>query len=218
MEWDWHYTGDILPDLLDGLRVTVTATLLGYVIAVLLGLVWTLLRRTPSAVVNQTVRWVTEFVRSTPLLVQLFFLYYVLPTWGITLGPLTAGVIGLGLHYSTYTAEVYRGGIDDVPRGQWEAAVALNLPRSRTWLDVILPQAIRRVVPTLGNYLIAMFKDSPLLLGINVAELLNTAYTTGTHTLRFLEPITLVGVLFVLVSVVSSVLVRRLERRSHATD
>ncbi|WP_018657167.1 ectoine/hydroxyectoine ABC transporter permease subunit EhuD [Actinomadura flavalba] len=213
MEWDWTYTGEILPDLLNGLRVTVTATIAGYAIALVLGLVWTLLRRTPSRIVNQTVRWVTEFIRSTPLLVQLFFIYYVMPTFGVTLGPLVAGIIGLGLHYSTYTAEVYRAGIADVPKGQWEACTALNLPRSRTWLDVILPQAIRRVVPTLGNYLIAMFKDSPLLLAINVLELLGTAYQIGAQTLKFLEPITVVGLLFVAVSVVSSILVRRLEKR-----
>ncbi|GLW63267.1 ectoine/hydroxyectoine ABC transporter permease subunit EhuD [Actinomadura rubrobrunea] len=213
MTWDWHYTGEILPDLLDGLRVTVIATLLGYLIALVLGLVWTLLRRTPSRIVNQTVRWVVEFIRSTPLLVQLFFIFYVLPGWGLTLGALTAGVIGLGLHYSTYTSEVYRAGIADVPRGQWEACTALNLPRRRAWQDVILPQAVRKVVPALGNYLIAMFKDSPMLLAINVVELLGAAYHAGAETLRYLEPITVVGVLFVIVSVLSSIVVRRLEAR-----
>ncbi|MEU6034907.1 ectoine/hydroxyectoine ABC transporter permease subunit EhuD [Actinomadura sp. NPDC047616] len=213
MTWDWNYTGEILPDLLDGLRVTVLATVLGYLIALVLGLVWTLLRRTPSRAVNQTVRWVVEFIRSTPLLVQLFFIFYVLPTWGLTLGALTAGVIGLGLHYSTYTSEVYRAGIADVPRGQWEACTALNLPRHRAWQDVILPQAVRKVVPSLGNYLIAMFKDSPLLLAINVSEMLGAAYQAGAETLRYLEPITVVGVLFVIVSVLSSIVVRRLERR-----
>ncbi|GLZ10709.1 ectoine/hydroxyectoine ABC transporter permease subunit EhuD [Actinomadura sp. NBRC 104425] len=213
MTWDWNYTGEILPDLLDGLRVTVLATVLGYLIALVLGLVWTLLRRTPSRAVNQAVRWVVEFIRSTPLLVQLFFIFYVLPSWGLTLGALTAGVIGLGLHYSTYTCEVYRAGIADVPRGQWEACVALNLPRRRAWQDVILPQAVRRVVPSLGNYLIAMFKDSPLLLAISVSELLGAAYRAGAETLRYLEPITVVGVLFVIVSVLSSIVVRRLERR-----
>ncbi|MBX6767820.1 MAG: ectoine/hydroxyectoine ABC transporter permease subunit EhuD [Actinomadura rubrobrunea] len=213
MTWDWHYTGEILPDLLDGLRVTVTATLLGYLIALVLGLVWTLLRRTPSRIVNQAVRWAVEFIRSTPLLVQLFFIFYVLPGWGLTLGALTAGVIGLGLHYSAYTSEVYRAGIADVPRGQWEACTALNLPRRRAWQDVILPQAVRKVVPALGNYLIAMFKDSPLLLAINVVELLGAAYHAGAETLRYLEPVTVVGVLFVIVSVLSSIVVRRLEAR-----
>jgi polar amino acid transport system permease protein len=217
MQWDWNYTWDILPDLLRGLRTTVIATLLGYVIALLLGMVWTLLRRSPSRVFNGAVRWVTEFVRSTPLIPQLFFVYYVLPSWGLTIGPLTAGVITLGIHYSTYTAEVYRAGISDIPRGQWEACTALNLPRSRAWLDVVLPQAIRRVIPTLGNYLIAMFKDSPQLLVIQVTEMLLAAYKAGTESYRMLEPITLVGVLFIVVSVISSILVRRLERR-YATN
>ncbi|QXJ25483.1 ectoine/hydroxyectoine ABC transporter permease subunit EhuD [Actinomadura graeca] len=217
MEWDWHYTGDIIPDLLRGLRYTVVATLLGYVIAVLLGLVWTLLRRTPNVLVRQAVRWVTEFIRCTPLIPQLFFVYYVMPVWGVTLSSLTAGVITLGVHYSTYTAEVYRAGISDVPRGQWEAATALNLPRSRVWLDVVLPQAVRKVIPTLGNYLIAMFKDSPLLLAIGVTELLSTAQSIGSRTFEYLEPMTMVGVLFIVVSVISSILVRRLERR-YATN
>ncbi|RKS74414.1 polar amino acid transport system permease protein [Actinomadura pelletieri DSM 43383] len=217
MDWNWDFTWEILPDLLEGLRTTVIATLLGYVIALALGLVWTLLRRSPFWILNQTVRWVTEFIRSTPLIPQLFFVFYVLPSWGLTIGPLTAGIITLGIHYSTYTAEVYRAGIADVPKGQWEACTAINLPRSRIWLDVILPQAIRRVIPTLGNYLIAMFKDSPMLLVINVSEVLLVAYKEGGRTYQYLEPITVVGVLFVVVSVISSILVRRLERRYATT-
>ncbi|MFC4908072.1 ectoine/hydroxyectoine ABC transporter permease subunit EhuD [Actinomadura gamaensis] len=217
MSWDWHYSGQVIPDLLDGLRVTVIATLLGYLIALALGLVWALLRRSPYAVVSRTVRWVTEFVRSTPLLVQLFFIFYVLPSWGITLGALTAGIVGLGLHYSTYTAEVYRAGIEDVPRGQWEAATALNLPRRRVWLGVILPQAVRRIIPTLGNYLIALFKDTPFLLGITVTELLGSAYDAGAHSLKYLEPITVAGLFFIVVSVASSLALRRLEHR-YATN
>ncbi|RFU38952.1 ectoine/hydroxyectoine ABC transporter permease subunit EhuD [Actinomadura logoneensis] len=213
MNWDWKYTGDLIPDLLDGLRVTVIATLFGYLIALALGLVWALLRRSPNRVLSQTVRWVTEFIRSTPLLVQLFFIFYVLPSWGLTLGALTAGIVGLGLHYSTYTAEVYRAGIDDVARGQWEAARALNLPRRRVWTAVVLPQAVRRIVPTLGNYLIALFKDTPFLFGITVAELLATAFDEGAHTLKYLEPITVAGLFFIIVSTVSSLVLRRLEKR-----
>ncbi len=214
MIWDWHFAGKILPDLLRGLRVTVEATLLGYLLALVLGLVWAVLRRSPSAIVNQTVRWIVEFIRSTPLLVQLSFLYFaLLPAIGLNLSALVTGVIGLGLHYSAYTSEVYRAGIADVPRGQWEAATALNLPARRVWFGVVLPQAVRKVLPTLGNYLIAMFKDSPLLLAITVPEMLHAAYGIGAKSLRFLEPITIVGVLFIIVSVLSSLLLRRLETR-----
>jgi polar amino acid transport system permease protein len=213
MIWDWHFAGKILPDLLHGLVVTIEATLMGYAVALVLGLVWAILRRSPSWIINQVVRWIVEFIRSTPLLVQLFFLFFALPSAGVKFSALVTGVIGLGLHYSSYTSEVYRAGIADVAVGQWEAATALNLPRRRVWFGVVLPQAVRKVIPTLGNYLIAMFKDSPLLLAITVPEMLHSAYDVGAKSLRFLEPMTIVGVLFVIVSVLSSLLLRRLEFR-----
>ena len=211
--WDWSYTGHVLPDLLRGLLVTLEATALGSVLAFTLGLVWALAFRAPIRWVRWPVTAVVEFVRNTPLLVQLFFLFYVLPTTGITFSPLTTGVIGLGLHYSTYTAEVYRAGIDGVPAGQWEAATALSLPRRRTWTAVILPQAIRRVVPALGNYVIAMFKDTPMLAAITVLDMLKQAEEAGAESFRYTEPITVVGLLFVLIAYPTSLLMRALERR-----
>ncbi|MFF9481206.1 ectoine/hydroxyectoine ABC transporter permease subunit EhuD [Streptomyces sp. NPDC014733] len=211
--WSWGYVGDILPDLLKGLGVTVEATLLGSLVSFVLGLVWALALRSPSRWVTWPVGAVVEFIRNTPLLVQLFFLFFVLPSWGLTFSPLVTGVIGLGLHYSTYTAEVYRAGIDGVPAGQWEAAVALNLPRRRTWTAVILPQALRRVVPALGNYVIAMFKDTPMLAAITVGDMLFQANTIGATTFDYMEPITVVGVLFIVISYPTSLLLRALERR-----
>jgi polar amino acid transport system permease protein len=213
MIWDWNFAGKILPDLLRGLRVTIEATLFGYLLATVLGLIWAVLRRSSNRLVTQTVRWFVEFVRSTPLLVQLFLLFYVLPSTGVEFSALVTGIIGLGLHYSAYTAEVYRAGIAAVPRGQWEAATALNLPRRRIWVGVVLPQAVRKVIPTLGNYLIAMFKDSPMLLAITVPEMLGTAYAAGAHDFRYLEPMTIAGLLFVVVSALSSILIRRMEKR-----
>jgi len=211
--WDWAYTWDILPDLLRGLVVTVQATLVGSVVAMVLGLVFALLRRSRLVVVRIVTGGFVEFVRSTPLLVQLYFLFFVLPSLGITLSGFQAGVIGLGVHYATYTSEVYRAGIEGVPRGQWEAATALNLPTSRVWRSVILPQAIPRVLPALGNYVIAMFKETPLLSAITVLEMLAVAKDLGGQTFRYLEPLTLVGLLFLLVSLPASLTVRRLERR-----
>ena len=211
--WDWGYAVDILPDLLKALRITIEATLLGSAIAMVLGLVLAIGRRSRRRLVRLPVAGFVEFVRSTPLLVQLYFIFFVLPDLGLTLSPLVAGVIGLGLHYSTYTSEVYRAGIEGVPRGQWEAALALNFPARRTWTSVVLPQAIPAVVPALGNYLIAMFKDTPLLSAITVVELLNEAQELGSRTFKYIEPITLVGVLFLVVSLISALLIRRLESR-----
>ncbi|BBC33476.1 Ectoine/hydroxyectoine ABC transporter permease subunit EhuD [Streptomyces graminofaciens] len=213
MSWDWNAVSDFMPHFRDGLLVSLQALALGSVVSFVLGLVWALLMRTPSRWVRWPVGAVTEFVRNTPLLVQLFFLFYVLPEWGLAFDALTTGVLALGLHYSTYTMQVYRAGIEAVPAGQWEAATALNLPVVRTWRVVILPQAVRRVVPALGNYVIAMLKDTPMLMVITVLEMLGEARLFGQQTFRFTEPLTVIGVAFVLVSYLASLLLRTLERR-----
>jgi polar amino acid transport system permease protein len=211
--WDWGYAFEVLPQLLRALLVTLEITVLGSVLALVLGLVIAVLRQAHIPVLDQVLWALVEFIRSTPLLVQVFFLYFALPRFGITLSALTVGVLGLGLHYATYTSEVYRAGIEAVPRGQWEAATALSLSRTRTWTGVILPQAIPRVLPALGNYVISMFKEVPLLLAISVVEVVSKAQEIGSQTFRFTEPFTIAGLLFLALSYPASMLVRRLERR-----
>lgn len=213
MEWDWSAVGDFMPRFWDGLWVTLQALVFGALLAFALGLVWALAQRSPYRAVRWPVSAVTEFVRNTPLLVQLFFLYYVLPEWGLTLSAMVTGVVGLGLHYSTYTAEVYRAGIDGVPVGQWEAATALSLSRSRTWGTVILPQAVRRVAPALGNYVIAMLKDTPMIFVIGVMEMLGQARQFSAETFLTVEAFTVVGIAFIVISYPASLLMRALERR-----
>lgn len=213
MPWDWGAVADFMPHFWDGLLVTLQALALGSVISFVLGLVWAMLMRTPSRFVRWPVGAITEFIRNTPLLVQLFFLFYVLPEWNITFSALTTGVVAIGLHYSTYTMQVYRAGIEAVPVGQWEAATALNLPLRRTWTAVILPQAVRRVVPALGNYVIAMLKDTPMLMAITVLDMLGEARLFAQQNFQFTEPLTVIGVAFILISYLASVLLRSLERR-----
>ncbi|MFE9684229.1 ectoine/hydroxyectoine ABC transporter permease subunit EhuD [Streptomyces sp. NPDC002701] len=213
MTWDWSAVGDFMPHFWDGLLVTLQALVLGSLISFALGLVWALLMRAPSRWVRWPVGVVTEFIRNTPLLVQLFFLFYVLPEWDITFSAMTTGVVAIGLHYSTYTMQVYRAGIEGVPAGQWEAATALNLPLTRTWTAVILPQAIRRVVPALGNYVISMLKDTPMLMAITVLDMLGEARLFAQQNFQFTEPLTVIGVAFVLISYPASLLMRALERR-----
>lgn len=213
MEWDWDFAWSILPQLLAGFRITILATLLGAIVAAVLGLVFAILRRSPNRLVSHGTGFVVEFIRGTPLLVQLYFIFYVLPDLGIRLPALTAGVIGMGLHYATYTAEVYRGGIEAVARGQWEAAKATNLTARQTWIHVILPQAVPPMIPAMANYLLAMFKETPLLSAITVLELMNQARSVANSSYRYVEPMTMVGVMFLIVSVISVVGLRWLERR-----
>jgi polar amino acid transport system permease protein len=210
--WDWNYAFSILPPLVEGLGLTLLATVLGSIIAMVLGLVFAVLERGPRPVAI-IVRGFVEFVRSTPLLVQIFFLFFGLPAFGIVLPALVVGVIALGVHYACYTSEVYRAGIEAIPRGQWEAATALSLPRSRVWTGVILPQAVPRVIPALGNYVISMFKEVPLLIGIGILDVVGRAQEVGSETFRYVEPYTIAGLFFLLLSYPASLLMRRLERR-----
>ncbi len=214
MTWHWAYALEVLPRLLRGLLVTLEATAAGFAFALVAGLLWALLRRSGHRLVSVPVAWLVEVVRSTPLLVQLYFVFYVFPRMGVVLSPLTAGILGLGLHYSAYTSEIYRSGIEGVPRGQWEAARALNFSRLETFTRVVLPQAIPPILPALGNRLIAIFKDTPLLAVITVTEMLQEAKLAGAESFRYLEPLTLVGAIFLVLSLASSRLVRRLEVRN----
>lgn len=216
MYWDWNFAWGTIPDLLRGLWITVQLTLGGSVLALAAGLVLAILRRTGFAPLRWLIGGVIEVLRGTPFLVQLFFVFYVLPKYGIQLPVLATGIIVLGLNYSAYTAECYRAGIEGVPQGQWEAGRALNLSTSRIWRAVILPQAIPKVIPALGNYVNQMFKDSAIVGAIGLFELLNTAKQIGGLTYRFLEPLTMAALLFLAISYLASIGVRRLERRMHA--
>lgn len=217
IEWDTSsnlaFAISILPILLRGMVVTIQATALGMVIALVLGLILALLRMVPLKIVSWPVAFFLEFVRDTPLLVQLFFLYFVLPDYGIVLPAFMTGAVALGLQYSGYTAEVYRAGLEAVPRGQWEASIALNLPGWLTYRDVVIPQAIPRIVPALGNYLVSMLKDTAILSAVTVLEMLNVANIIGDRTFRYFVPLTMVGGLYLILTIVASTLVRFAENR-----
>lgn len=213
MVWDWSYAFSILPILAQASIVTIQATLLGFVLAATLGLVLAILRMSPLPLIAVPTGLVVEFIRSTPLLIQIFFLYFVFPEFGVTLDAFVAGVIALGVHYATYCSEVYRAGLEGVPRGQWEASTALNLSPFHTFRDVIIPQAIPPVIPALGNYFVALFKETPLLSAIAVMELMQRAKILGSQTFRYIEPITIAGAFFLVMSLIAAGLIRYVERR-----
>jgi len=213
MTWDTEYALSILPRLLRGLLVTIEATFAGIAIALVLGLIVAVIRYLRIPIVSHLFTFYVSFVRGTPLLVQAFAAFFILPDYGITMSALLTGILVVGVNYSAYTAEVYRAGIEDVEKGQWEAATALSLPGRPTWTRIILPQAVRKIIPVLGNYWIQMFKDVAILSAITVSELLYTAQTIGSSDYRYLEPLTIVGLLYLAVSYPAAIIVRRLERR-----
>ncbi|KRQ10929.1 ectoine/hydroxyectoine ABC transporter permease subunit EhuD [Bradyrhizobium manausense] len=213
MSWDWAFAFQILPKLVEGLKFTVLASLLGSVLSMLIGLAIGIGRRWAGPTVASVLGYAVEFIRGTPLLVQLYFAFYILPDIGIYLSPLTAGLLALGIHYSSYTSEVFRAGIDNVDRGQWEAAKALNLSHFQTWRYVIVPEAVPPMVPALGNYVVSMFKETPLLSLVTIVEVMAQARIIANINYRYLEPITMVGVFFLVVSVPSAMALHFLERR-----
>jgi His/Glu/Gln/Arg/opine family amino acid ABC transporter permease subunit len=140
-DWNWAFTWEVLPVVVVAGKYTILATFLGFTIALVLGLVFALLRGVRVAPIRWLAGFLVEFIRGTPVLVQIYFLYFVLPRFGIVLPALTTGIAALGLHYATYVSEVYRGGIAGVERIQWEAATALNLGPRQTFFRIVLPQS-----------------------------------------------------------------------------
>ena len=211
MEWRWDFTFEILPRMLWATGNTLLAAGVGYAIALIVGLLFLFGQRTRWRFVNVAVREIVEFIRSTPLIVQLFFVYFVGPQFGVELTAWTSAMLTIGLHYGTYLSEVYRGGLEAIPRGQWEAARALNLSVVRTYARIVLPQALPSALPGMGNYLVGIFKDTPMLSTIGVVELLHTANALGAETYRYLEPYSMVGFIFLIISLPTAAWLRRFE-------
>ncbi|PWA13261.1 ectoine/hydroxyectoine ABC transporter permease subunit EhuD [Pueribacillus theae] len=216
MNWDWNVMADAFPMVFKGMWVTLGLTIACYLFSLVFGFFWFFVKQIPGRPFQWIVFWIMEFIRSTPPLVQLFFIYYawpMVPYVGVSLNPFVAAILGLGIHFSTYISEVYRSGIESVDKGQWEAARALNFPTGKTWTKIILPQALPPTIPMLGNYLIIMFKEVPLASTIGVVGMLHMANEYGAQHWKYLEPLTLVAIFFLLLSYPSAVLIRKLEQK-----
>ena len=211
-EWKWDFTFQILPQMLWATLNTIMAAGIGYAIAAVVGLLFLIGQRTPYKIINITIREIVEFIRSTPLLIQLFFVYFVGPQFGVTLSAWVCAMITIGLHFGTYLSEVYRGALEGVSKTQWEACRALNFTTIYTYRRIVLPQAFPIAIPGMGNYLVGIFKDTPLLSTIGVAELFHAATSVGGEHYRYLEPYSMVGIIFLILSIPAAMGIRKLER------
>jgi His/Glu/Gln/Arg/opine family amino acid ABC transporter permease subunit len=198
--------------LLAGLLMTIELTL----VVIVLSLVFALFVALAGMSRVTALRWLVisyiEVIRGTPLLLQLVYVYYVLPEIGIRLNSFVAGVIALTLNYSAYISEVYRGGIEAIGSGQHDAAAALGMGRWTAMRLIILPQAIRIVVPTLGNYFISLFKDTALCSVVSIQEVVFTAQILASRNFQYFTLYTVVGVMYFVVSFPAARLVGYLER------
>ena len=198
--------------LVAGLLLTIELTFIVIALSLVFAMLVALAGRSRFAVLRWIVRAYVEVMRGTPLLLQLIYIYYVLPEIGIRLSAFAAGMIGLTLNYSAYISEVYRGGIQAVPRGQQDAAAALGMTGSLSMRRIILPQAVRIVIPTLGNYFISLFKDTALCSVVSIQEVVFTAQILAARNFQYFTLYTVVGVMYFLVSFPAARLVGYLER------
>ncbi|MGO1076487.1 amino acid ABC transporter permease [Inquilinus sp. CA228] len=212
MGFDPAFAASIVPKVLASIGTTLGVTVLSCLLAAMLGFVLEVVRRRNMAT-RLGLRFLIDVIRSTPLLVQLYFLYYVLPVYGVRLPALIIGVAALSIYYSGYLAEVFKAGIDSIARGQWEAAKALGLGTAPTILLVIAPQMLRNVAAPAGGYFISIFKSTPYLAIIAVPEAFGSAIDVASDTFRYTEPMLVVGAIFLAIALVMSFLIRLLEMR-----
>jgi len=202
---------EYLPLLLNGLWLTVAVTVLSLVLATTLGLVWALLRTSGVKALALPTRILVECIRGIPILVILFYIYFVMPDIGIDLTAFQAGVAGLALTYSCYIGETFRAGIEAVDRGQIEAAKSIGMKHGMMMRRVVLPQAIRVVMPPYANNVIMLLKDSSQVSVISVAELTMQGKALASSTFDNMTVFTLVALLYLCMTLPLNVLMRQVE-------
>lgn len=212
MGFDLGFALSTVPAILGAIWMTLavaTASCLG---AVALGFGLEITRRAGGGA-GLLVRFLIDFIRATPVLVWLYCLYFILPYYGLRLGALTVGILGLSLYFSGYLAEVFKAGIDAIHKGQPEAARALGLGRIDIIVLVIAPQMLKNIAAPMGNYFVSILKATPYLAVLAVPEMLGQAFDIASETYRYAEPLTVAGIIFLALALIISQGIKRLERR-----
>jgi polar amino acid transport system permease protein len=208
-----HHAREFMPILLQGAWLTILVTLGSLLLSTVLGLVWAVMRVSGIPLLANLSATIINLLRGIPIIVILFFLYFVMPDVGISLSALQAGILGLGIAYSAYQAENFRAGIEAVDSGQVEAARAMGMSWGLMMRRVVLPQAVKIVLPPYGNIMIMMLKDSSQASTITVAELALQGKMIATSTFQNATVFTLVALIYLVMCVPLILLVRHLEKR-----
>lgn len=207
---------EYLPILLQGAKLTIIVTLGSLVFSTLLGMVWALMRVSNVKILARLSASLINVLRGIPIIVLLFYIYFVMPDIGISLSAVQAAIIGLGIAYSAYQAENFRAGIEAIDRGQVEAAMSIGMSWGMTMRRVVLPQAVRIILPPYGNIMIMMLKDSSQASTITVAELALQGKLIALASFKNATVFTLVAMLYLVMCIPLILLVRHMEKRSAA--
>jgi polar amino acid transport system permease protein len=212
VSFDFAFAASTIPSILSVVGTTLGVAVLSCLGASILGFSFEIVRRAGS-LAGYAMRFIVDFIRSTPVLAWLYFLYFVLPYYGVILPASFVGVLGLSIYFSGYLSEVFKAGIDAIPKGQAEAARALGLSRPDTVLFIMAPQMLRNIAAPLGNYFVSILKATPYLAAIAVPEMLGSAFDIASDTYRYAEPLAVVGVAFLLLALGVGQAVKLLERK-----
>jgi polar amino acid transport system permease protein len=206
---------EFMPILLQGVWLTILVTLGSLALSTILGLVWALMRVSGVRALSGLSASLINVIRGIPIIVLLFYLYFVMPDFGITLTALQAAILGLGLAYSAYQAENFRAGIEAIDKGQIEAAQTIGMSWWLTMRRVVLPQAVRIVLPPYGNIMIMLLKDSSQASTITVAELALQGKLIASSTFKNTSVFTLVALMYLTMSIPLILLVRHFEKKAN---
>ena len=214
MQTFWRDTVEFLPILMSGVALTIIVTIGSLLLSTVLGLIWALMRVSGIGVLSGISAGLINVIRGIPIIVLLFYLYFVMPEFGVTMTALQAAILGLGIAYSAYQAENFRAGIEAIDKGQIEAAQAIGMGWGQTMRRVVLPQAVRIVLPPYGNVMIMMLKDSSQASTITVAELALQGKLIASSTFKNTSVFTLVALMYLTMSIPLILLVRHFEKRA----
>ena len=214
MQAFWRDTAEFLPILMSGVALTIIVTIGSLLLSTVLGLVWALMRVSGIGILTGFSGALINVIRGIPIIVLLFYLYFVMPEFGVTLTALQAAILGLGIAYSAYQAENFRAGIEAIDKGQIEAAQAIGMSWWQTMRRVVLPQAVKIVLPPYGNVMIMMLKDSSQASTITVAELALQGKLIASSTFKNTSVFTLVALMYLTMSIPLILLVRHFEKRA----
>ena len=215
MQAFWRDTVEFLPILMSGVALTIIVTIGSLLLSTVLGLIWALMRVSGIGMLSGLSAGLINVIRGIPIIVLLFYLYFVMPEFGLTLTALQAAILGLGIAYSAYQAENFRAGIEAIDKGQIEAAQAIGMGWWATMRRVVLPQAVKIVLPPYGNIMIMLLKDSSQASTITVAELALQGKLIASSTFKNTSVFTLVALMYLTMSIPLILLVRHFEKKAN---
>lgn len=217
--FDFGSVKDSIPYILEGIGVTLQIVIFATIIGLILGILLALCKIGNIKPLKWFAEFYTSIFRGTPLVLQLMIIYYALPQIiGFNIEPIPSAIIAFGLNSAAYISEIIRAGINAVDKGQQEAAKALGVPYAKMMKDIILPQAMKNILPSLMNEFITLNKESAIVTVIGALDIMRRAYVVGGATFRYLEPLLIAGLIYYVMTLVLAFLGKMMEKRMRRSD